>query len=152
MQLITATTLALVLSSSASAQEMVINRAAEQTSMTPPAQNFTGNVRVAPLFAERAPLTSSAGLVTFEPGARSNWHRHPAGQYLIVTSGVGRVQQWGGKVQEIRAGDVVWTPPGVKHWHGAAPTTAVTHIALQDKVDGKNVNWLEKVTDEQYGK
>jgi len=152
MKLITATTLALVLYTSASAQEMVINRAADQASMTPPAQNFTGNVRVAPLFAERAPLTSSAGSVTFEPGARSNWHSHPAGQYLIVTSGVGRVQQWGDKVQEIRAGDVVWTPPGVKHWHGAAPNTAVTHIALQDKVDGKNVNWLEKVTDEEYGK
>jgi quercetin dioxygenase-like cupin family protein len=152
MKLITAITTALVLSTSASAQEMVINRAADQASTKPSAQNFTGNVRVAPLFPERAPLTSSAGSVTFEPGARSNWHTHPAGQYLIVTSGVGRVQQWGGKVEEIRAGDVIWTPPGVKHWHGAAPTTAVTHIALQDKAGGKNVNWLEKVTDEQYGK
>lgn len=152
MKRITATTLALVLSTSASAQEMVINRAADQASMKPPARNFTGNVRVAPLFAEHAPLTSSAGSVTFEPGARSNWHRHPAGQYLIVTSGVGRVQQWGGKVEEIRAGDVIWTPPGIKHWHGAAPTTAMTHIALQDKAGGKNVDWLDKVTDEQYGK
>lgn len=152
MKRITATTLALVLSTSASAQEMVINRAADQASMKPPARNFTGSVRVAPLFAERAPLTSSAGSVTFEPGARSNWHRHPAGQYLIVTSGVGRVQQWGGKVEEIRAGDVIWTPPGIKHWHGAAPTTAMTHIALQDKAGGKNVDWLDKVTDEQYGK
>ncbi len=152
MKLTIATTLALVLASSASAQEMVINRAADQASMKSPAQNFTGNVRVASLFAERAPLTSSAGSVTFEPGARSAWHTHPAGQYLIVTSGVGRVQQWGGKIEEIRAGDVIWTPPGVKHWHGAAPTTGMTHIALQDKVGGKNVDWMEKVTDEQYGK
>lgn len=152
MKLITVTTLALVLAASASAQEMVINRAADQASMKSPTRHFTGNVRVASLFAERAPLTSSAGSVTFEPGARSAWHRHPAGQYLIVTSGVGRVQQSGGKVEEIRAGDVVWTPPGVKHWHGAAPTTSMTHIALQDKIGGKNVDWLEKVTDEQYGK
>lgn len=152
MKSMIAATLTLALATAASAQEMVINRAAEQASSRPPAQNFTGNVRVAPLFAERAPLTSSAGAVTFEPGARSAWHTHPAGQYLIMTHGVGRVQQWGGKIEEIRAGDVVWTPPGVKHWHGAAPTTAVTHIALQDKVGGRNVDWMEKVTDEQYGK
>jgi quercetin dioxygenase-like cupin family protein len=152
MKSMIAATLTLALATAASAQEMVINRAAEQASSTPPARNFTGNVRVAPLFAERAPLTSSAGAVTFEPGARSAWHTHPAGQYLIVTHGMGRVQQWGGKVEEIRAGDVVWTPPGVKHWHGAAPTTAVTHIALQDKVGGRNVDWMERVTDEQYGR
>ncbi|MDQ2819916.1 MAG: cupin domain-containing protein [Pseudomonadota bacterium] len=152
MKLIIASMLALSLSAAASAQEMVINRAAEQASMKPPAQNFTGNVRVAPLFAERAPLPSSAAAVTFEPGARSAWHTHPAGQYLIVTHGAGRVRQWGGKVQEIRAGDVVWTPPGMKHWHGAAPTTGITHIALQDKVGGRNVDWMEKVSDEQYGK
>jgi 4-carboxymuconolactone decarboxylase len=88
--------------------------------------------------------------VTFEPGARSAWHTHPRGQTLIVTTGTGRVQQWGGPVQELHAGDVVWTPPGVKHWHGAAPTTAMTHTAIQESVDGRNVDWLEKVTDAQY--
>jgi 4-carboxymuconolactone decarboxylase len=88
--------------------------------------------------------------VTFEPGARSAWHTHPRGQALIVTSGTGRVQQWGGPVQEIRAGDVVWTPPGVKHWHGAAPTTAMTHTAIQESLDGRNVEWLEKVGDAEY--
>lgn len=161
MKLLIANLLSLVIATSAVAQasgetsdakDMVINRAASQVSTKSPAQNFTGNARVASLFAERAPLTSSAGSVTFEPGARSAWHTHPAGQYLIVTAGVGRVQQWGGKIEEIRAGDVIWTPPGVKHWHGAAPTTGMTHIALQDRVGGKNVDWMEKVTDEQYGK
>ena len=89
--------------------------------------------------------------VSFAPGARSAWHTHPRGQLLIVTDGVGRVQQWGGAVEEIRSGDVVWTPPGVKHWHGASPTAAMTHIAIQELVDGKAVEWLEKVTDEEYG-
>ncbi|MCS0632238.1 cupin domain-containing protein [Telluria mixta] len=134
------------------AQEMVITRAGTQASVKGPEQNFTGSVRVDPLFAAHSPSTTSGGAVTFEPGARSAWHTHPAGQVLIVTSGVGRVQQWGGRIQEIRAGDVVWTPPGVKHWHGAAPTTAVTHIAVQDDAGGKNVEWLEKVSDEQYAK
>lgn len=133
-------------------QEMVITRAGSQASGKGPEQNFTGSVRVDPLFAAHMPSTTSGGVVTFEPGARSAWHSHPAGQVLIVTSGVGRVQQWGGRIQEIRPGDVVWTPPGVKHWHGAAPTTAVTHIAIQDAVGGKNVEWLEKVSDEQYAK
>jgi len=131
---------------------MVIDRAAAEKSIQAPSANFTGVVRVAPLFAERAPLVSSAGAVMFAPGARSAWHSHPAGQHLIVTAGVGRIQQWGGTVATIRAGDVVWTPPGVKHWHGAAPATGMTHIALQDRVDGRNVDWMEKVTDEQYGK
>lgn len=134
------------------AQEMVVTRAGSQPSGKGPAQNFTGSVRVDPLFGAHAPSTTSAGLVTFEPGARSAWHTHPAGQVLIVTAGAGRVQQWGGAVQEIRPGDVVWTPPGVKHWHGAAPTTAVTHIAIQDAVDGRNVEWLDKVSDEQYAR
>jgi quercetin dioxygenase-like cupin family protein len=134
------------------AQEMVVTRAGSQPSGKGPTQNFTGSVRVDPLFGAHASSTTSAGLVTFEPGARSAWHTHPAGQVLIVTAGVGRVQQWGRPVQEIRPGDVIWTPPGVKHWHGAAPTTAVTHIAIQDAVGGKNVEWLEKVSDEQYAK
>jgi quercetin dioxygenase-like cupin family protein len=132
--------------------DMTIARAGSQASSKGPSQYFTGSVRVDPLFAPHAPSASSGAYVSFEPGARSAWHTHPAGQVLIVTSGVGRVQRWGGKVEEIRPGDVVWTPPGVKHWHGAAPTTALTHIAITDTVDGKNVAWMEKVSDEQYGK
>lgn len=133
-------------------QQMIVTRAGAQSSVKGPAQNFTGSVRVDPLFGAQAPSTASGAAVTFEPGARSAWHTHPKGQVLIVTAGVGRVQQWGGQVQELRLGDVVWTPPGVKHWHGAAPTTALTHIAVQEAVGGKNVDWLEKVSDEQYGR
>lgn len=133
-------------------QQMVVMRAGTQASAKGPAANFTGTVRIDPLFSAHAPLTVSSAAVTFEPGARSAWHTHPAGQILIATAGVGRVQQWGGPVQEIRPGDVIWTPPGIKHWHGAAPTTALTHMAIQEAVGGKNVEWLEKVTDEQYGK
>jgi quercetin dioxygenase-like cupin family protein len=136
----------------ADAPDMTIARAGSQASSKGPAQLFTGSVRVDPLFAPHAPSAVSGAYVTFEPGARSAWHTHPAGQVLIVTAGVGRVQRWGGKVEEIRPGDVVWTPPGVKHWHGAAPATAMTHIAIQDTVGGKNVEWMEKVSDEQYGK
>ena len=105
---------------------------------------------VEPLFPVNSPSRTSGGSVTFEPGARSAWHTHPLGQTLIVTAGTGWVQQWGGEKQEIRPGDVVWTPPGVKHWHGATPTTAMTHIAIQETLDGKNVEWMEKVSDEQY--
>lgn len=133
-------------------QQMAVTRAGTQASSKGPAQNFTGSVRVDPLFAEHAPSTASGAAVTFEPGARSAWHTHPKGQVLIVTAGVGRVQQWGGPVQELRPGDVVWTPPGVKHWHGAMPTTALTHITMQEAVGGKTANWLEKVSDEQYGR
>jgi quercetin dioxygenase-like cupin family protein len=132
--------------------DMSIARAGSQPSSKGPAQNFSGSVRVDPLFAPHAPSATAGAYVTFEPGARSGWHTHPAGQVLIVTAGVGRVQRWGGKVEEIRPGDVVWTPPGVKHWHGAAPATPMTHIAIQDTVGGKNVEWMEKVSDEQYGK
>jgi quercetin dioxygenase-like cupin family protein len=132
--------------------QMVIARAGSQASTKGPAQNFTGSVRVDPLFGVRAPSSASGGAVTFEPGARSAWHTHPMGQVLIVTAGAGRIQQWGGVVEQIRPGDVIWTPPGVKHWHGAAPTTAVTHIAIQESANGKNVEWMEKVSDEQYGK
>jgi quercetin dioxygenase-like cupin family protein len=111
---------------------------------------FTGSVRVQSLFDAKKPAHSSGGQVTFQPGARSAWHTHPLGQVLIVTDGVGWVQQWGGPVRVIRKGDVVWIPAGVKHWHGATPTTAMTHIAFQEQLDGKVVDWLEKVTDDQY--
>ena len=103
-----------------------------------------------PLFGATAHTRASGGHVTFEPGARSAWHTHPAGQTLIVTSGVGWVQEWGGVKREIRPGDVVWTPPGVKHWHGAAATSGMSHIAITNVVGGKNVDWMEKVSDEQY--
>jgi quercetin dioxygenase-like cupin family protein len=112
---------------------------------------FTGSVRVQSLFDAKEPAQSSGGQVTFQPGARSAWHTHPLGQILIVTEGLGWVQQWGGPIQVIRKGDVVWIPSGVKHWHGATPTTAMTHIALQEQLEGTAVIWLEKVTDEQYG-
>jgi 4-carboxymuconolactone decarboxylase len=115
-----------------------------------PTARFTGTVRVEPLFAPTGASRASGASVTFDPGARSAWHSHPLGQTLVVTSGTGRVQQWGGPVQEIHVGDVVWTPPGVKHWHGASPTTAMTHTAIQEWADGRNVDWLEKVTDAQY--
>ena len=111
---------------------------------------FTGSVRVQSLVDAKEPSRSSGGQVTFQPEARSAWHTHPLGQILIVTDGVGWVQQWGGPVQVIRKGDVVWIPAGVKHWHGATPTTTMTHIAFQEQVDGTAVNWLEKVTGEQY--
>jgi quercetin dioxygenase-like cupin family protein len=150
---------ALVLAAAAGAQaapaqpggELVIARAGSQPSSRGPAANFTGAVRVDPLYGPRGPTRGSAAYVTFEPGARSAWHSHPLGQTLVVTAGVGRVQRWGGRVEEIRPGDVVWTPPGVKHWHGAAPTTAMTHIASQEAADGKVVEWMEQVSDEQYG-
>jgi quercetin dioxygenase-like cupin family protein len=112
---------------------------------------FTGPVRIDPLFPAAEPSRVSAGVVTFEPCARSAWHTHPLGQRLVVTAGCGRVQSWGGPILEIRPGDVVVIAPGEKHWHGAAPTTAMTHIAIQETLDGRNVDWLEKVTDEQYG-
>lgn len=133
-------------------RSQTIIRADSQPSTKGPAEYFTGSVRVDPLFAAKDAAPYSGGMVTFEPGARSAWHTHPAGQHLIVTSGVGWTQEWGGPVTQIRAGDVVWCPPGVKHWHGATPTTAMTHIALTGTVSGKNVEWMEKVTDEQYRK
>ena len=115
-----------------------------------PSQHFSGSVRVDELFPAKDPARLSGGVVTFAPGARSAWHTHPLGQILIVTAGVGRIQAWGGPIQEIRAGDEVRIPPGVKHWHGASPTSAMTHIAIQESVDGKTVDWMEKVSDEQY--
>ena len=130
---------------------MDIKRSGSQPSAKGPAEWFTGTVRIDPLFDAPAPARAAVASVTFEPGARTAWHTHPLGQTLIVTSGVGRVQRWGGPIEEIRPGDVVWFAPGEKHWHGAAPTTAMTHTAIQEKLDGKPVDWLEKVTDEQYG-
>jgi 4-carboxymuconolactone decarboxylase len=132
----------------AAAQQIM--RAGTQASTAGPMDYFTGRARVAPLFPVNEDINASGAYVTFEPGARSAWHTHPAGQRLVVTSGVGRTQEWGKPVQEIRPGDVVWCPPGVKHWHGAAPTTAMTHLAVTGSVDGKSVTWMEKVTDEQY--
>ena len=129
----------------------MITRSGSQPSSTGPAEYFTGDVRIDPLFADNESAPYGGAYVTFQPGARSAWHTHPAGQRLIVTHGVGRTQQWGGAVEEIGVGDVVWCPPGVKHWHGASPTSAMTHIALTGVHDGHNVEWLEKVSDEQYG-
>jgi quercetin dioxygenase-like cupin family protein len=129
---------------------MEIRRCGSQPSRTGPSETFTGTVRIDPLFDAPEPRRVSAASVTFEPGARTAWHVHPLGQTLIVTAGCGRVQSWGGPVEEIRAGDVIACPPGEKHWHGATPTTAMTHIAVQEKLNGKAVEWMEKVTDEQY--
>ncbi|WP_252255543.1 (R)-mandelonitrile lyase [Lysobacter capsici] len=127
-----------------------IARAGSQASTPGPAEYFTGRVRVDPVFAADENIRASGAYVSFEPGARSAWHTHPAGQRLLVVSGVGRVQEWGKPVQEIRPGDVIVCPPGVKHWHGAAATTAMTHLAVTGSVDGKSVEWMEKVTDDQY--
>jgi quercetin dioxygenase-like cupin family protein len=135
---------------SAFAQSQTISRAGSQPSTAGPAANFTGTVRVDPLFPARDG-GPSGGSVTFEPGARSAWHTHPAGQTLIVTAGEGRTQSWGGPMEVIRAGDVVNCPPGVKHWHGAAPNSRMTHIAITYFRDGKNVEWMEHVSDAQYG-
>jgi len=131
-------------------QSQTISRAGSQASVKGPAEFFTGNVRVDPLFPANEPTNFSGGSVTFEPGARSAWHTHPTGQHLIVTAGVGRTQEWGRPIVEIRAGDVVWCPPNERHWHGGTPTTAMTHIAIQEALDGKVVEWMEKVSDDQY--
>ncbi len=126
---------------------MEIKRIGSQPSTKGPADWFTGTVRIDPLFQAAAPARVVGASVTFEPGARTAWHTHPLGQTLIVTSGCGRAQRWGGPVEEIRPGDVVWFPPGEKHWHGASATTAMTHLAIQEQLDGKTVEWLEKVED-----
>ena len=129
---------------------MKITRAGSQASLKGPAEWFTGTVRVDPLFQASEPGRVGGGHVTFEPGARSAWHTHPLGQTLIVTSGLGWAQAEGGPIEEIRPGDVIWFPAGLKHWHGATPTTAMTHIAITESLDGKNADWMEKVSDEQY--
>jgi quercetin dioxygenase-like cupin family protein len=130
---------------------MQIKRNGSQASAKGPADWFTGAVRIDAPFATCAPARVSGATVTFEPGARTAWHTHPLGQTLIVTFGGGRVQREGGPIEDIRAGDIVWFSPGEKHWHGAAPTTAMTHIAIAESRDGKVVEWMEKVSDEQYG-
>jgi quercetin dioxygenase-like cupin family protein len=129
---------------------MDIKRVGSQPSGTGPADYFTGAVRMDLLFEAPAPARVRGASVTFEPGARTAWHTHPLGQTLVVTAGCGRAQHWGGPVEEIRPGDVIWFPPGEKHWHGAAPATGMTHLAIQEQQGGKSVEWLEKVTDEQY--
>ena len=131
---------------------MDITRNGSEPSVKGPADWFTGIARIEPLFAPLEPARAGGASVTFEPGARTAWHTHPLGQTLIVTSGLGRVQVWDGPIEEIRPGDVVWFPPGVKHWHGASPEKAMTHIAIQEALDGKVVEWMEHVTDEQYEK
>src|SRR6201987_4854690 len=129
---------------------MEIKRIGSQPSNKGTADWFTGVVRIDPLIQSNAPARVAAASVTFEPAARTAWHTHPLGQTLIVTAGCGRAQRWGGPIEEIRPGDVVWIPPGEKHLHGAAPARALTHIAIQEQLDGKAVDWLEKVSDEQY--
>ena len=129
---------------------MNITRSGAQPSAKGPAEWFTGTVRIDPLFAAQAPARAAGNAVTFEPGARTAWHTHPLGQILIVTAGYGLVQRAGGPIEEIRPGDVVWFEPGEKHWHGAAPTTAMTHIAIQEALDGKAVDWMEHVSDDEY--
>ena len=148
----TAVALVLLGAAPAAAESTVISPNGSRPSAKGSAQTFTGSVTVDPLYAANEHTTSSGGHVTFEPGARSAWHTHPAGQVLIVTSGTGWVQEEGGQKREIKPGDVIWTLPGVKHWHGATATTGVGHIAITNMVDGKNVDWLEHVTDEQYRK
>jgi len=130
--------------------KMKIQRVGSQPSTKGPADWFSGTVRIDPLFNAPAPARVAGASVTFEPGARTAWHTHPLGQTLIVTAGCGRVQREGGPIEEIRPGDMVWFPPGEKHWHGASPTTAMTHIAIQENLDDKVVDWMEKVSDEQY--
>ena len=131
---------------------MDIKRSGSEPSAKGPAEYFTGSVRVDALFRPQEPARTSGAYVTFEPGARTAWHTHPLGQTLIITAGFGWVQREGAAIEEIRPGDVVWFPPGEKHWHGATPVTAMTHIAITETLDGKNVDWMEKVSDDQYRK
>lgn len=130
---------------------MQIRQAGSQPSVRAPAEYFTGTVRIDPLFPAIEPSRVAGNHVTFEPGARTAWHTHPFGQTLVVTSGLGLVQRWGGPVEEIRPGDMVSFEPGEKHWHGASPKAAMSHIAIQEALNGNPVEWLEKVTDQQYG-
>ena len=131
---------------------IVITRNGSQASIKGPDDWFSGPVRVDMLFQPQAPARTSAALVTFEPGSRTAWHTHPLGQTLVVTSGKGWVQEWGREKREIQPGDVVWCPPGVKHWHGASGNTAMSHITIQEVLDGKSVEWMEQVSNEQYEK
>lgn len=151
--LVAASAFAVLCASAALAQTnptITVTRPGAQPSAVGPAENFTGSVRVDSRFQGTAPARIGGGIVTFEPGARTAWHTHPLGQTLIVTAGVGLVQAWGGPVQEIAPGDIVWIPPAVKHWHGATATNGMAHIAFSESLDGTSVAWMEKVTDEQY--
>jgi 4-carboxymuconolactone decarboxylase len=132
-------------------QAIRITRGASQPATSAPAEYFSGIVRIQSPFRADEPARTSGAIVTFEPGARTAWHTHPLGQVLIVTAGTGRVQRWGDPVEEIRQGDVVWIPPGQKHWHGAAPDSSMTHLAIAEQLDGRTVEWMEKVSDAQYG-
>ena len=145
-----AETLPLTVTTPRRIETMEIKRNGSQPSGKGPADYFTGTVRIDPLFEASEPARVRGASVTFEPGARTAWHTHPLGQTLIVTSGLGRVQRWDGPIEEIRPGDVVWFPPGEKHWHGSSRATAMTHIAIQEALNGKVVDWMEKVSDEQY--
>ena len=131
-------------------KKMDIKRSGSQPSAKGPDEYFTGTVRIDPLFQSPAPARTFGASVTFEPGARTAWHTHPLGQTLIVTAGCGLIQRWDGLIEQIRPGDVIWFSPGEKHWHGATAITAITHIAIQEQLDGKTVDWMEKVSDEQY--
>ena len=148
--LATVTALTLLVTGAAYAESSVISKNGSRPSAMGPEAYFTGSVIVDPYYKPNDQTSNSGALVTFEPGARSAWHSHPAGQTLIVTSGTGWVQEEGGAKHELKPGDVVWTPPGVKHWHGARADTRMAHIAITNTLDGKNVEWMEKVTDEQY--
>lgn len=145
--------LALACAAPADAQDagdLIISRATARPPRAAPAEHFTGTVRVQPLFDTTATTRAYGATVSFEAGARTDWHTHPRGQVLIVTAGVGRVQRWGGAAEEIRPGDAVWIPPGLKHWHGAGPTTAMAHVAIVEHLDDRTVDWMEKVSDQQY--
>lgn len=154
MKLAAITALALgFVSATASAQKdkvVVVTRAGSQPTTAGAADNFTGTVRVESRFQRQSPARVGGGIVTFEAGARTAWHSHPLGQTLIVTAGNGLVQHWNGPIQQIGAGDVVWIPPGVKHWHGATPTSSMAHIAIAEALDGRSTTWMEKVSDAQY--
>jgi 4-carboxymuconolactone decarboxylase len=151
MKTLAAATLAIAMLDAAAAEpDLQFSRAGSRSAVQAPAQYFSGRAEVEMLFTPTGPDRTSAGSVSFAPGARTAWHTHPLGQTLVVTAGVGRVQRWGGPIETIRAGDVVRIPPGVKHWHGAAPDSAMTHLAVQEALEGKNVDWMELVSDEQY--
>jgi len=141
---------ALPIASGQDSQTITITRSGSQPSRKGPAEYFTGAVRIDSPFRGRDPARVGGGIVTFEPGARTAWHTHPLGQTLIITAGVGLIQQWGGSIQDMKQGDVVWIPPGVKHWHGAMATAGMAHIAIAEALDGKTAEWMEKVSDEQY--
>ena len=151
LAVVTGSVLVVVPAPAAEDTQMIVTRSGAQSSTPGPAENFTGAVRIEMLFPIQDPSRVSAAAVTFEPGAHTAWHSHPAGQTLVVVTGNGWVQRAGGEKKAIKAGDVVWTPPGVKHWHGATAADTMTHIAIQETVGGTPVHWLEKVTDEQYG-